>query len=44
MLSQQKSLWGDGAMVKDLIFQCGGKEFKSPLLKPKLPWLLKGLN
>ncbi len=24
------TLWGGGAMVKDLIPQCGGEEFKSP--------------
>jgi hypothetical protein len=23
------TLWGGGAMVKDLTFQCGGEEFKS---------------
>jgi hypothetical protein len=29
------TLWGGGAMV-DLILQCGGEEFKSPHLQPKL--------
>ncbi len=29
------------AMVKDLTPQCGGEEFKSPHLQPKLPWLLR---
>jgi len=33
MLSTKKiTLWGGGAMVKDLIPQCGGEEFKSPHL------------
>jgi hypothetical protein len=27
-------------MVKDLILQYGGEEFKSPHLQPRLPWLL----
>jgi len=35
------TLWGDGVMVKDLIIQCGGEEFKSPHLQFRLPWLLK---
>ncbi len=35
------TFWGGGVMVKDLIFQCGGEEFKSPYLQPKLPWLLR---
>jgi hypothetical protein len=29
MLFKTITLWGGGAMVKDLIFQCGGEEFKS---------------
>jgi hypothetical protein len=29
MLSKKITLWGGGAMVNDLIPQCGGKEFKS---------------
>ncbi len=41
MCYTQKSLfWGGGAMVKDLP-QCGGEEFKSPHLQPRLPWLLR---
>ncbi len=36
MLSKKITLWGDGAMVKDLIPQCGGEEFKSPHLQPRL--------
>jgi hypothetical protein len=27
MLSMKVTLWGGGAMVKDLIFQCGSEEF-----------------
>jgi hypothetical protein len=34
-------LWGGGAMVKNLIPKCGGEEFKSPHLQPRLLWLLK---
>ncbi len=41
MLSTKITLWGGGAMVKDLIFQCGGEEFKAPHLQSRLPWLLK---
>jgi hypothetical protein len=41
MLSKKITLWGDGAMVKDLILQCGSEEFKSPHLQFRLPWLLK---
>jgi hypothetical protein len=41
MLSKKITLWGDGAMVKNLIFQCGGEEFKSPHLQFKPPWLFK---
>jgi hypothetical protein len=29
MLSKKITLWGGGAMVKDLTPQCGGEEFKS---------------
>jgi hypothetical protein len=29
MLSKKITLWGGGGMVKDLIHQCGGEEFKS---------------
>jgi hypothetical protein len=38
---QKIILWGGGAIVKDLIPQCGGEEFKSPHLQPRLPWLIK---
>jgi hypothetical protein len=41
MLSKKITLWGGGAMVKDLTPQCGNEEFKSPHLQPRLPWLLK---
>jgi hypothetical protein len=27
------TLWGGGAMVKNLILQCGSEEFKSPHLQ-----------
>jgi hypothetical protein len=37
MLSKKITLWDGGAMVKDLTPQCGGEEFKSPHLQPKLP-------
>ncbi len=30
-----------GAMVKNLTPQCGGEEFKSLHLQPRLPWLLR---
>jgi hypothetical protein len=30
MLSKKITLWGGGAMVKDLISKCGNEEFKSP--------------
>ncbi len=40
MLFKKITLWGGVAMVKDLTHQCEGKEFKSPHLQPKLPWLL----
>jgi hypothetical protein len=33
---QKITLWGGSAMVKDLIPQCGGEEFKSPHLEPRL--------
>ncbi len=33
---QNITLWGGGAMVKDLTPQCGGEEFKSPHLQPRL--------
>jgi hypothetical protein len=33
---QKITLWGGGAMVKDLIIECEGKEFKSTHLRPKL--------
>jgi hypothetical protein len=29
MLSKKITLWVGGAMVRDLILQCGGEEFKS---------------
>jgi hypothetical protein len=41
MLSKKISLWSGGAMVKDLTLQCGGEEFKSPYLQPRLPWLFQ---
>jgi len=41
MLSKNITLWGGGAMVKDLIPQFESDEFKSPHLQLKLPWLLK---
>jgi hypothetical protein len=41
MLLKKTTLWGDGAMFNDLAPQCGGEEFKSPHLQPRLPWLLK---
>jgi hypothetical protein len=34
---QKITLWGGGAMVKDLTPQYGGEEFKSPHLQPRLP-------
>jgi hypothetical protein len=34
---QKITFWGGGAMVKDLTPRCGGEEFKSPHLQPKLP-------
>ncbi len=44
MLSKNITLWGDGAMVKDLIIQCGGEESESPHLQPRLLWLLRWFN
>jgi len=41
MLSKKITLWGGGAMVKDLILQCEGEKFKSPHLQPRLPWLFR---
>jgi hypothetical protein len=41
MLSKKIILWGGGAMVKDLIFQCEGEELMSLHLQPRLPWLLR---
>ncbi len=41
MLFKKITFWGGGVIVKDLTFQCGGEEFKSPHLQPKLPWLLR---
>ncbi len=35
------TLWGGGAMVKDQTPECGGEEFKSPHLQPRLPWILR---
>jgi hypothetical protein len=35
------TLWGGGAMVKDLTLQCEGEEFKSPHLQSRLLWLLR---
>ncbi len=36
MLSKKIIFWGGGAMVKDLTFQCGGEEFKTSHLQPRL--------
>jgi hypothetical protein len=41
MSSKKITLWGGGAMVKNLIPQCGDEKFESPHLQPRLPWLLK---
>ncbi len=41
MLSKKITFWGGGAMVKNLIRQCGGEEFKSAHLQPRLPWLFR---
>jgi hypothetical protein len=40
MLFKIITLWGGGAMVKDLTLQCGGEEFKSSHLQFRQPWLL----
>ncbi len=32
MLYKKITLWGGGVMVRNLIPQCGGEEFKSPHL------------
>jgi hypothetical protein len=37
MLSKEITLWGGGAMLKNLITQCEGEGFKSPHLQPRLP-------
>jgi hypothetical protein len=39
MFIKTKITLGGGAMVKDLILQCEGEEFKSPHLQLGLPWL-----
>ncbi len=41
MLFKKITLWGVGAMVKDLTPQCEGEEFKSPHLQPRPLWLLR---
>jgi hypothetical protein len=41
MLSKKTTLGGGGATVKNLIFQCGGEEFKSAHLQSRLLWLLR---
>jgi hypothetical protein len=41
MLPKKSTLWGGGAIVKDLISQCGGEEFKSPYLQARLLWLIR---
>jgi hypothetical protein len=38
---QEITLWGCGAMVKNLIPQCGGEKFKFSHLQPRLPWLFR---
>ncbi len=40
MLFKKITFWGGGAMVRDLVPQCGGEEFKFPHLQLRLPWLL----
>jgi hypothetical protein len=40
-LQKKITLWGGGAMNKNLTLQCGGEEFKSPHLQPRLPWLFR---
>jgi hypothetical protein len=37
MLSKKTTFWGGDAMVKDLTPQCGGQQFESTHLQPKLP-------
>jgi hypothetical protein len=37
MLSKKNHFMGGGVMVKDLISQCEGEEFKSSHLQPRLP-------
>ncbi len=41
MLTKKITLRGGGTMVKNLTVQCGGEEFKSPHLQPRLPWLIR---
>ncbi len=41
ILSKTITLWGRGAMVKNLTPQCGGEKFNSPHLQPNVPWLFK---
>ncbi len=41
MMSKKIIFWGGGTMVKNLIPQCGGEEFKLPHLQPTLPWLFR---
>ncbi len=41
MLSKKITFWGGATMFNDLTLQCGGEEFKSPHLQPRLPWLLR---
>ncbi len=41
MLLKKITLWGGGAMGKDLTSQFEGEEFKSPHLQPWLLWLLR---
>ncbi len=44
MLYKKITIQGGGAKVKNLTFQCGGEEFKSPHLQPRLPWLFRCPN
>jgi hypothetical protein len=44
MLFEKITLWGGGAMVKNLNSQCGSEEFKSPHLQPRPFWVLKWPN
>ncbi len=41
ILSKKITLRGGSTMVKDLTIQCGGEEFKSTHLQPRLPWLFR---